>query len=208
MKNASSFSGSSALVALRDFDWRRLQRLTDPQSVKDFDTFLDNLPERAGKNALIIAGSIWAIAAVGLFLLFHNAQSLKEIQKQLAIAEGTRIAVPQITYNPVDAQIIRPIVDKLKKIYPSLIIDVQDGSAIGIKAASTRDFTLWRSAIGDIAYGAPAWKLSVKKLCAGRDCQGEPLQVVIIVQNVDIALPPAPSETEVPVDEVKKDSKS
>jgi hypothetical protein len=129
------------------------------------------------------------LAAIGLFLLFHNAQSLKDIQKQLAIAEGTRITVPNISYRPVDAQILKPVMEKLKKIYPSLIIGMQDSNTINIKATTTRDFSAWRAAIGDVTYAAPGWKLGVKTLCAGRSCKGEPLQAAILVQNVEIQMP-------------------
>lgn len=187
--NLSSLSPQ--LVALRDFDWRRLQRFTEPQAMKDLDQFLDNLPQRAGKNALMIAAAIWCLAAIGLFLVFHNAQSLKDIQKQLSIAEGTLITVPKLTYNPIDAQILRPTLEKLKKIYPSLIIEMQDGVAISVKASTTRDFPAWRAAIGDIAYGGQGWKIGVRTLCAGRDCKGEPLQASLLVQNVDIQIPEA-----------------
>ena len=207
MKLQSTLS-SPPLQALRDFNWRRLQHLTDAQTIKDMDQFLDMLPQRAGKNALLIASGMWCIAAVGLFLVFHNAQSLKDIQKQLASAEGTHITVPEISYKPADMKIIKPIIDNLKKIYPSLIIDSQDGTAISIKASTTRDFSAWRSAISDIAFGSQAWKLGVKKLCAGRNCQGEPLQAVIIVQNVDIELPAPPSETPENGAEPEQNSKS
>lgn len=188
MKTITSFS-AAPLTALRDFDWERIKRLTDPQAIKDLDHFLDNLPQRAGKNALMIACGVWLLAGIGLFLLFHNAQSLKDIQKQLAIAEGTRIAVPHISYRPADAQILKPVVEKLKKIYPSLIIAMQDSHTISIKATTTRDFAAWRAAIGDVSYASQGWKLGIKTLCTGRSCKGEPLQAAILVQNVDIQLP-------------------
>ena len=194
MKSSSPVGSSQTLVALKEFDWRRLKRLTDPQMVKDLDQFLDNLPQRAGKNAIFAAAGIWFIAAVGLFLLYHNALSLKDIQKQLAIAEGTLITVPQISYQPVNTIILNPIIEKMRKIYPSLIFDIQNEGAIGIKALNTRDFPAWRAAIGDLAYGSAAWKLSIKQLCAGRGCKNEPLQAIIIVQDVNIQLPMPPAE--------------
>jgi hypothetical protein len=191
MKTSFS-SNSSPLVALKEFDWRRLQRLTDPQSMKDLDQFLDNLPVRAGKNALIIAVVMWVLAACGIFLLFHNTLSLREIQKQLSIAEGTRITVPQMAYNPVSPALLRPLVDKLKKIYPSLTIDNQNGNIVTIKGMTTRDFPLWRAALGDLAYGGPGWKLNVQKFCTGHGCKEAPLVASVMVQDVNIQLTAAP----------------
>ena len=182
-------TASSPLVALKDFDWRRLQRLADPQTMKDLDQFLDNLPLRAGKNALIIAAAMWFLAACALFLLFHNTLTLKDIQKQMSLAEGTQITVPQIAYGAVDLNLLKPIVEKLKKIYPSLTFDIQSDSTVTIKGTTTRDFPAWRAAIGDLAYGAPGWKLSVKKFCTGNGCLQAPLLAVISVQNVDIRMP-------------------
>lgn len=191
----SAPSALSPLVALKDFDWRRLQRLTDPQTMKDLDAFLDHLPQRAGKNALIIAAVMWVVAAGALFLLFHDAKSLKDIQKQLSLAEANRITVPQLSYRPVDPAILKPIVEKLKKVYPSLTFELQNEGMIGVKALTTRDFPAWRSAIGDLAFGSPGWKLSVKKLCTGRGCASEPLQASIAVQEVMIQAPePLPED--------------
>jgi hypothetical protein len=191
MKHIQALS-ATPLQAIRDFDWQRLKRYADPQAMKDLDQFLDNLPQRAGKKALITACSVWFFSAVALFLVFHNAQSLKDIQTQLAIAEGTRVAVPQLTYTAIDARMLKPLIEKLKKIYPSLIIGMQDGNAISVKASTTRDFSAWRAAIGDASYGAHGWKSSVKMLCAGRACKGEPLQAVIAIQNIDIRMPDIP----------------
>lgn len=192
-----SLTGNNpALVALKEFDWRRLQRLTDPQMMKDLDEFLDNLPQRAGKNAIIVAAVIWVIAAIGLFLLFNNTLSLRAIQKQLAIAEGTQIAVPQISYETVSPPILAPTLEKLRKIYPTLTFDIQSSGAIGVNAVNTRDFPAWRSAINDLAYGSPGWKISVQKLCAGRNCKDQQLQASILVQDVNIHLPPAEDAAE------------
>ncbi len=182
------------MTGIKNFDWRHLQRLTNAQSMKDFDHFLDNLPQRAGKNALIIAVSMWLVAAVALFLLFHNTLSLQDIQKQLAMAEGTRITVPQISYLPVDPQILKPVVDRLRKIYPSLTIDLQTEGKVSIKGLTTRDFPIWRAAIGDLAHASPGWKLTVTKFCTGSRCSDAPLVAIITVQNVDIQLPAPPSE--------------
>lgn len=190
----SQTPASAALVALKEFDWRRLQRLTDPQAMKDLDQFLDNLPQRAGKNALIIAAVMWFIAACSLFLLFHDAKSLKDIQKHLSLAEANRITVPQMTYTPADPVALKPLVEKLRKIYPSLTFELQNGGMIGVKALTTRDFSAWRSAISDLAYGSPGWRVSVKKLCTGRGCVNEPLQASLVVQDVTIQIPEPPPE--------------
>jgi hypothetical protein len=51
------------LGALKSFDWRALQKYASPKAASDLNTFLEALPQNAGKTMLIIAGIAWAAAA-------------------------------------------------------------------------------------------------------------------------------------------------
>jgi hypothetical protein len=174
--------------SMKKIDWRKLAAMANPQSVKDLDSFLDNLPLRAGMNGIIAASVIWVVAGAAILMAYTKSVDLIALRKELAQAEALRPTVPVIEYANVADTAIKPQADKLKAIYKSLNIDVS-GGAVKITASSTREFSAWRAAIGDLAYGGNSWRVQMKEMCAGRDCVGTPLQAVLSVQQLDIKIP-------------------
>ena len=179
--------------ALKNISWKKLLSYFNPQSVKDLDQFLDKLPVRAGMNSIIVASIVWAIAGAALLFVYNKSVDIQEMRKELSQAEALRPTVPTLLYKPVDVTAVTPHIDKIKKIYPKLQI-VQNGSDVKILSQSTRDFSAWRSAINDIAYGATSWRAKVKTFCAGRDCVGGPLQAELSIQELDITMPTVADE--------------
>ncbi|MDB5478737.1 MAG: hypothetical protein JWM96_1232 [Alphaproteobacteria bacterium] len=172
----------------KQMNWRKAMSYVSPESIKDLDRFLDNLPLRSGLNNIIAASVIWAIAGASLLFVYTRSVNIQELQKELTQAEALRPTVPLLTYTPVATEKIGPHVDKIKTVYPMLQI-VQTGSDIKVIAKSTRDYALWRAAIDDIGFGGSDWNVKIKDFCAGRDCKNGPLLANLSVQQVNISLP-------------------
>lgn len=178
------------LQALKKVDWRKVASYANPQSVKDLDVFLDKLPARAGMNGIIAASVIWGIAGCALLLSYTKSLDLRELHKDLVEAEATRPSVPVLTYSPIPDSQVKDQVDKMKNVYKTLTFEMSSGT-VTISANTTGDFIAWRSAISDLGFGGNGWRIQVKHLCAGRDCQGKPLQASLSVQQMDITIPEA-----------------
>lgn len=182
------------LPSIKGFDIAKLAKYANPQSIKDLDSFLDMLPVRAGMNGIIVAGVIWAIAGAALLMAYTKSVNLRELYKEMTATEGSLPTVPELSYIPISDTLIKPQIERMKKVYPNLVIEAA-GGGVKITAASTREFGAWRAAIGDLAYGGSTWRVQVKELCAGRDCVGTPLQAVLSVQQLDIKIPEAKAKS-------------
>ena len=102
------------------FDWRSLQKLTNPQAADDLNVFLEKLPQTAGQTMLIIAGVAWATAgAVGLFTAVQ-LQKMAEIRIELEEAQALQPIVPQIVDKAVSPAKVKEFVENTTKIYPGL----------------------------------------------------------------------------------------
>lgn len=176
------------LPAMKGFDFAKLAKYANPETLKDLDVFLDNLPVRAGMNGIIVASIIWAIAGASLLVSYTKSVNLKELHKELTESRAALPTVPTLNYTPVSEALIKPHVTRMKDVYKNLTIDMS-GADVKITAASTRDFASWRAAIGDVSYGGSGWRVQLKEICAGRDCVGTPLQAVLSVQQLDIKIP-------------------
>jgi hypothetical protein len=177
------------IQSLKKVNWRKVASMANPDNVKDLDAFLDKLPARAGMNGIIAASVIWGIAGVALLLSYTKSVDIRGLHKEMAEAEALRPTVPVINYVNVDDATIRAHVEKMKKVYKTLAMEVSSG-VVKVSAQSTRDFVAWRSAISDLSFGGSGWRIQVRNFCAGRECpEGKPLQADLSVQQLDITIP-------------------
>lgn len=154
---------------LKKLDMSVLKKLTDPKAAGDLNVFLEKLPYNAGQTVLIAAGIAWAMAgALGLYASIQ-AKSLTELRAELMEAEALTPIVPKIQDVPIDTAEVSAFVEKAKAAYPGLAFEV-NGSSILITSSRTGDFSMFREAIGHMQNGGSGWRVSLDKLCVGREC--------------------------------------
>lgn len=173
---------------LKNYDWRSLQKFTSPQAAEDLNVFLEKLPQNAGKTMLIIAGVVWGAAgAAGLFTTVQ-LQKLTEIRIALEEAEAIKPMVPQLIDQPVSAEQINQFVEKTKQIYTGLDIKAA-GQTIVITSLTTNAYGQFREAIGHVQNGGSGWRVTIEKLCVGRECQREQLSAALRINTVSVNKP-------------------
>lgn len=181
-------SSQDALKSLRSFNWRSLQKLTNAQSAKDFNIFLEHLPQNVGQTMLIIAGVAWAAAGlIGLYTTVQM-QKLTELRSKMQEAEAVKPVVPQIKDVAVNADEVTDFLNRTTEIYKTLEIK-GSGSTINVNAGSTAQFAAFREAISHIQNGGSGWRVSVSHLCVGRECEGKPLSASLNINKVSVDKP-------------------
>lgn len=164
------------------------KKLTSPQSSQDLNAFLERMPQNAGHTVLIAAGIAWAFAAaIGLFTTVQ-IQGMTELRAKLKEAEALRPIVPTIRDVPVVQTEVEAFTKDLIKIYPDLAIKNQGGS-IYITAKTTANFGQFREAVGHVQNGGSGWRVSVDRLCVGRECQTDKLAVLLKINRVSVDKP-------------------
>lgn len=155
---------------LKSFDSTFLKKLMDPKSTGDLNVFLENLPHHAGQTVLIAGGIAWAMAAaLGLYTSVQT-KALTELRAQLKETQALQPKVPVIQDVPIDKKEVEAFATKLKGIYRGLDIKA-NGSTVLITANNTARFTEFREAVGHVQNGGSGWRVSVEKLCVGRECE-------------------------------------
>ncbi len=174
---------------LKNFDWRALQKLADPKAAGDLNAFLEKLPQHAGQSVLIAAGIAWAVAgALGLYASIQ-ARQLVEVRAELAKAEALQPTVPKIKDVPIAEAEVKAFIDKVTKDYQGLRFLVK-GSVITITSDRTSNFAEFREAIGHMQNGGSGWRVSLDKLCVGRECGAkDKLGVALKVNKVSVENP-------------------
>ena len=167
------------------FDWRSLQKLTNPQAADDLNVFLEKLPQTAGQTMLIIAGVAWATAgAVGLFTAVQ-LQKMAEIRIELEEAQALQPIVPQIVDKAVSPAKVKEFVENTTKIYPGLELKAS-GPTIVMNARTLASFGQFREAIAHVQNGGSGWRVSIDRLCVGRECERYPLGAALKINTVSV----------------------
>ena len=170
---------------LKSFDWRSLQKYLQPQAANDLNAFLEKLPQNAGNQVLIAGGIAWAAAgALGLYTFIQTTQ-LIELRAKLKDMQALQPVVPKITDVAVTPKEVADFAKELSEIYRGLAIK-STGSSIQITASDTSRFAEFREAIGHVQNGGSGWRVSVEKLCVGRECDREKLAALLKINKVSV----------------------
>ena len=182
------FDFKQHLQSLKSFDWRSLQKYTSPQAAGDFNAFLEKLPGNVGQSMLLMAGVAWAAAgAMGIFTTLQ-LKELTTLRTSLQSADAMKPSVPVIKDVPLPPKDISDFVDKMNGIYEGLSIKAT-GSTIVITATDTAAFGQFREAIGHIQNGGSGWRVTIDRLCVGRECDKQPLAASLKINKVSVDKP-------------------
>ncbi len=179
---------------LKKIDWTAIKKMTDPKAAGDLNAFLEKLPQNAGQTILIAAAIAWAMAgAAGLYTSIQFKQ-LTELRGKFKEAEALTPIVPKINDVPIPTAEVDAFIKKVNESYKGLNLTV-NGSTITITSAQTSDFAKFREAIGHMQNGGSGWRVSLEKLCVGRECgESSKLAIALKVNKVSVENPTPPAE--------------
>lgn len=173
---------------LKSLDIHKFKKLADPKAAGDLNRFLENLPQTAGRNALIAGGIAWMMAAsLGLYATVQT-QKLTEMRHTLMEDQALKPIVPEIRDVSVSKTDIAKLAEDMKSLYSGLSIRPQ-GTGIYIAAKSTNFYGAFREAVGHVQNGGDGWRVSVDRLCVGRECDREQLAALLRVNKVSVDKP-------------------
>lgn len=173
---------------LKSFDWRVLKKLLDPKASSDLNAFLEKLPQTAGQTILIAAGIAWASAAMlGLYTVVQT-QELIQLRAELRSTEALRPVVPTISDVPVSAALVQSFAETMAATYRGLQIRPQ-GAGVSITSPTTTSFGEFREAIGHVQNGGSGWRVTVERLCVGRECDRDKLAALLRINTVSVDMP-------------------
>lgn len=169
----------------KKFDTAMLKKLMDPKAGGDLNAFLEKLPQNAGQTVLIAAGIAWAAAAAAGLYASVEAKSLIQMREQLKETKALQPSVPKIKDMPIEKAEVEAFAKEMQKIYRGLDIKA-NGSTIMITAQTTARFTEFREAVGHVQNGGSGWRVTMEKLCVGRECDKLKLAAALKINKVSV----------------------
>lgn len=184
-KQKINFDFKKAQDSLKNYDWRTLKKYANPQATEDLNDFLEKMPQNAGNTMLIIAGVVWACAgAIGLFTAVQ-LQQISEARIELEDAQALKPIVPQIVDRAVSGDKVKEFTERTKEIYPNLELRAS-GPSIVLTGKTLGAYGQFREAIAHIQNGGAGWRVSIDRLCVGRECDKSPLGAALKINTVSV----------------------
>jgi hypothetical protein len=88
----------------------------------------------------------------------------------------------------VTTEAVNEFVNGFKQTYEGLKIS-QNSNKIKVEADTTNQFPAFREALGHVHNGNERWRVSLQKLCVGRECKGNALMAQVQLRKVTITNP-------------------
>lgn len=166
-----------------------VKKYVGPHSANDLNDFLENLPHNAGKTVLIAAAIAWGVAAASGLYATIQAQKLTQIRAEFKETEATKPTVPKISNVAIPNKEIQAFVDKAQETYRGITLKANNANIV-ITATSTSNFAEFREAIGHVQNGGNGWRVTLEKLCVGRECdKRNKLMATLRVNKVSVENP-------------------
>ena len=146
-----------------------LKRYLSPNAYKDLDSFIEQLPVRAGKGIIIAGVCAWIAAGLAVLYVTMQANHIMALRADILKAESLKPTVPVISKIAVDQAEIKAFATRLTELYPQIAITAQ-GSRIEIRGTSTDKYGAFREAVGHMFNGGKGWRVTVEQMCVGREC--------------------------------------
>ncbi len=153
----------------KSFNFAKLKKYFGSHSSADLNRFLENLPSNAGKTVLIAAAIAWGTAAAAGLYATIQAQKLTELRAEFKETEALKPSVPTISNVAIPPAEVQKFVEQAQKSYRDINLKANN-STILITAQSTAFFSQFREAIGHMQNGGSGWRVTLEKLCVGREC--------------------------------------
>jgi hypothetical protein len=159
-----------------------------PQAANDLNAFLEKMPVMVGQQVLVAGGIAWlAAGALGLYTFIETGKMIA-LRADLKNTQALKPMVPKIKDIPVSPKEVTDFSKELSDIYRGLSVKSQ-GSSIYITAADTSHFAEFREAIGHVQNGGLGWRVSVDRLCVGRECDKDKLAALLKINKVSVDKP-------------------
>ena len=170
---------------IKNYDWRRMKRLTSDQMTDDLNRFLEALPQNVGQVMISFVAAAWIFAgATGLYTMVQ-LQNLSELRAELEASNAVKPNVPEISTKPMPNKQVKDLAEILASTYRDLDIQAS-GSGVTISADTTAYFGLFREAIGYVREHKSGIRTNIHAMCVGRECEKKPLSVTLKVNTIGV----------------------
>lgn len=136
-------------------------------------TIFEKAVQTIDKSALVIVGVSWLVAFAALGMAFLSVREAAALKVKVETAKALEPALPKISRALLNKDQYQPMIDRLKKQFPTISFDITAKPSLRIYTNKSEEFMNWINAVSytDSMVSAVRWTLT--SMCVGAECPGE-----------------------------------
>lgn len=139
------------------------------------------------KSTLLIIGVVWLAAVISMGLAFTAVRDTAQLKLKADVARALDPVLPKIVRLSLSKEQYEPLAARLKKQFPSLLIDITSKPILRVQSNNPDDFMNWLNAVSYVDSMVSTIRWTLTTLCVGSECPGEGLmQAELSAESINI----------------------
>ncbi len=144
------------------------------------------------KTTLLIIGTAWLAAIVSMGLAFVAVRDTSQLKLKVDVARALDPVLPKIVRMPLTKDQYDPLLQRLRKQFPKLAIDITLKPTLHIQSNNPDEFITWLNAVSyvDSMISTVRWTLTT--FCVGVECPTDNvMEAELTAESINITQPEA-----------------
>lgn len=160
-----------------------LKKVFDPH-------FIARAARAFDRGTVVIVSVTWGSAILFMLFALYALSLSTTARQQVVAAAATEPGVPQMQARQPEAREMQPIIDRLKRRFPSISFILGTDKNLSVTASDGGQFRLWLTVLSYIDTISPQYRWKIKDFCVGLRCNGSvPMRAVLTPERISFTAP-------------------
>ncbi len=147
------------------------------------------------KSTLLIIGTAWIVATISMGLAFAAVRDTSQLKLKVDVARALDPVLPKIMRLPLSKDQYDPLLQRLKKQFPTLAIEVTQKPTLRIISNNSDEFMSWLNAVSYVDSMISTVRWTLTSFCVGTECPGDNImQAELTAESINITQPETVSQ--------------
>ncbi len=141
------------------------------------------------RSITVVVAVSWGAAIIMLFISLYTLSLTSSGKRAMIEAMAAEPILPQVVRTPITNDELVALVDKLKKRFPDIKIELLPGTGIYVRSTDGTQFRQWMVALSYIDIMAPQFNWTLKDMCVGNSCSPDLMRATLSGEKVTFSAP-------------------
>ncbi len=142
------------------------------------------------KSTALIIGTAWLVAMVAMGIAFVAVRDTAQLKLKVEVASALDPVLPKIVRMPLNKEQYEPLLQRLKKQFPTLAIEISAKSTLRVQSNNSDEFMAWLNAVNYVDSMVSTVRWTLTTFCVGVECPGDNvMQAELTAEAINITQP-------------------
>ncbi|MDD5586032.1 MAG: hypothetical protein PHY92_03620 [Alphaproteobacteria bacterium] len=140
------------------------------------------------RATIVVVLTCWAGALLIMTFALYTLNLSVTAKREMAAAAAGEPALPRIVAKGPETAEIQPLVDRLKKQFPAITLNLGRDQTLTVSTMDVGNFRLWLTVLGYIDTALPQYRWTMNEFCVGSKCDRTmPMMAILKPEKISFA---------------------